>query len=45
VIGGIANAVSAYGFPTVVGALLIYIILRGEIVFRYPARRSPGEKR
>jgi hypothetical protein len=38
------SAVSAFGLPTVTAAVLIYILLRGELVFRYPARKPPIDK-
>lgn len=36
---GILSAVSQFGLPTVAAGVLIYILVRGEFVFRYPARR------
>ncbi len=33
------DLVSRYGLGTVGVALLIYLLIRGEFVFRYPARR------
>ena len=33
--------ISSYGLPAVVGAALLYILLRGEVQFRYP---RPGKK-
>ena len=41
---GIVTAISSFGLPTVAAAVLIYIVVRGEFVFRYPARRPPAEK-
>ena len=31
-------AVSDFGLPAVLGALVVYVVLKGEFVFRYPAR-------
>ncbi len=36
----VASLISAYGLPTVIGAALIYILLRGEVRFRYPRSRK-----
>jgi len=33
-------ALRDFGLPTVAVAVLIYLVLRGEIVFRYPRRGS-----
>jgi len=35
----LVDLLSQYGIGIVVVGLLIYVILRGEFVFRYPARR------
>jgi hypothetical protein len=34
----ILSAISNFGLPTVAGGVLIYLLLRGETVFRYPRR-------
>ena len=34
-------ALQEYGLMTVLAGVVIYIILRGEFVFRYPRRSSP----
>lgn len=39
----ILAAIRDFGVPTVGAAVLIYVLLRGELVFRYP-RRGNGEK-
>lgn len=36
-------ALRDFGLPTVAAAVLIYLVLRGEIVFRYP-RRGPNKR-
>jgi hypothetical protein len=36
----ILAAVSQFGLPTVAAVVLIFILARGELVFRYP-RRQP----
>jgi hypothetical protein len=41
----ILAAVHDLGLPTVVAAVLIYVVLRGEFVFGYPSRRHPPENR
>ena len=33
-------AISDFGLPAVLGALAVYIVLKGEFVFRYPSRRE-----
>jgi hypothetical protein len=38
----ILTALHELGIPTVVTAVIIYIVLRGEFTFHYPGRR--GEK-
>lgn len=37
-------ALRDFGVPTVAAAVLIYVFLRGEFVFRYPGRRGGSEK-
>ena len=39
----ILTAVSQFGLPTVAVAVLIFILVRGEFVFRYP-RRTDSQK-
>ena len=34
------GAVQEFGWPIVTMACLLYILLRGEVTFRYPARKS-----
>lgn len=34
----LTNLISDFGLPVVVGAALVYVVLRGEIRFRYPSR-------
>ena len=33
-------AISDFGLPAVLGALAVYVVLKGEFVFRYPSRRE-----
>lgn len=33
------EAVRQFGLPMVGGAVVLYLLLRGELSFRYPARR------
>jgi hypothetical protein len=40
----VLSAISSFGLPTVAAGVLIYVLLRGELVFRYPARRPPTDK-
>ena len=35
----LTNLIAECGLPTVVGAVVIYLVLHGEIRFRYPSRR------
>lgn len=37
----ILTALSDFGLPTVAAAVLIFILVKGEFVFRYPRRNSP----
>lgn len=37
----VLSAISEFGLPAVAGGVLIYILLRGELVFRYPRRGNP----
>jgi hypothetical protein len=37
--GIILAAIRDFGLPLVAAAVLIYIVLRGEVTFRYPARK------
>jgi hypothetical protein len=37
----VLSAISSFGLPTVAAGVLIYILLRGELVFRYPRRGNP----
>ncbi|MGA8807399.1 MAG: hypothetical protein WB973_05935 [Thermoanaerobaculia bacterium] len=39
----VLSAISSFGLPTVAAAVLIYVLLRGEIVFRYPRRDNAGK--
>lgn len=39
----ILAAVSDYGLTTVAGAVLIFILVKGEFVFRYPRRGDPAK--
>ena len=32
----LTSLISTYGLPTVIAAALVYIVLRGEVNFRYP---------
>jgi hypothetical protein len=36
-------AIREAGLPTVLVALVVYVILRGEFVFRYPGPRGPRD--
>jgi len=36
------SALREFGLPTVIAGVLIYLLLKGEIVFRYP-RRGPDK--
>jgi hypothetical protein len=36
-------ALRDFGLPTVAAAVLIYILVRGELVFRYPRRGDSGK--
>jgi hypothetical protein len=35
----IIAAIRDFGLPTVAAAVIIFVVLRGELQFRYPARR------
>jgi hypothetical protein len=35
-IADLASLISSYGLPAVLAAVLLYILLRGEVQFRYP---------
>ena len=35
----LTNLISEFGLPVIVGATALYLVLRGEIRFRYPYRR------
>jgi hypothetical protein len=35
-IAQITSLISSYGFPAVIAAVLLYVLLRGEVQFRYP---------
>ena len=35
----LTNLISEFGLPVIVGATVLYLVLRGEIQFRYPYRR------
>ena len=39
----VISAISNFGLPTVAAGVLIYVLLRGEFVFRYPSRRPPPD--
>jgi hypothetical protein len=41
----VLSSISSFGLPTVAAAVLIYIVIRGEFVFRYPSRRPPTDRR
>ena len=41
----ILSALREFGLPTVIVGVLIYLLLKGEIVFRYPSRRAPEDRR
>jgi hypothetical protein len=32
----LASLIATYGLPTILAAALLYILLRGEVQFRYP---------
>jgi len=36
----ILGAIGEFGLPTVAGAVLIFILVKGEFVFRYPRRNN-----
>jgi hypothetical protein len=36
----VLSAISTLGIPAVLAALFIYVVLRGELRFRYPASRD-----
>jgi hypothetical protein len=38
---GILGAIADFGLPTVAAAVLIFILVKGEFVFRYPRRSGP----
>lgn len=38
------TALQEYGLTTVLAGVVIYILLRGEFVFRYPGRRGGSAK-
>lgn len=40
----IFDALAHFGLPTVAMGVLIFILLRGEFVFRYPAKRGDIDK-
>ena len=35
----ILTAIQDYGLATVAAGVLIYVLLRGEVTFRYPAKK------
>jgi hypothetical protein len=37
----IISALAQFGLPTVAAGVLIFIVLKGEFVFRYPRRGNP----
>jgi hypothetical protein len=37
--GAVLEALQSLGTPLVVAAVAVYLLLRGEIEFRYPSRR------
>jgi hypothetical protein len=37
----VLSAISSFGLPTVAAAVLIFVLLKGEFVFRYPRRGNP----
>jgi hypothetical protein len=39
----IAAIIARFGLPTVAAAVLVYIVLRGELQFRYPRRSKDPE--
>jgi hypothetical protein len=39
---GMLSAIQSFGLPTVAAAVLIFILVKGEFVFRYP-RRGPDK--
>lgn len=40
----VITAITQIGLPTVAAGVLIYIVLHGEFVFRYPAKRRDSDK-
>jgi hypothetical protein len=40
-VNALLAAIADFGLATVAAAVLIFILLRGEIVFRYPRRGDP----
>jgi hypothetical protein len=40
-VNAILSALADFGLPTVAGAVLIFILVKGEFVFRYPRRSGP----
>ena len=41
----IAAVIARYGFPTACGAVLLFLVLRGEFEFRYPRKRRLPARR
>ena len=41
----IVDALFSLGLPSVLAAIGLYVLLRGELVFRYPARNQRGQDR
>jgi hypothetical protein len=39
----ILSPVTEFGLPTVAAAVLIFIVIKGEFVFRYPRRSDPSK--
>jgi hypothetical protein len=37
----LASLIARFGLPTVAGAVALYVILKGEVQFRYPRRNAP----
>ncbi len=40
-ISTLASFAADYGIPFTASVVLLYILIRGEFVFRYPARQDP----
>jgi hypothetical protein len=42
-VSAILEAISSFGLPAVAAAVLIFIVIKGEFVFRYPRRNDPSK--